>query len=198
MEYFVERVDPLNPFAVHFLDHLQGLNAFALGFLPFQALEEAISRGRVLQAFENGEPCGYMIHGKPRENTRILQTVVANDARRIQHATALVDALKIIANSVQAHMISLHCAEDLEANRFWEAIGFERTGRRLRNKRRTRWQIAYQIELPGKKLAAIMQAKRIEQAGVSSLHRLLVKGDARIGEVDIAKNRSTRHSFELD
>lgn len=197
MSYHVQRVDPLDPHASKFLDHLQGLNAYALGFLPFQALQEAISRGHVLQAFENGQPCGYMIHGKLRLQTRILQTVVANDARRVEHATALVDALTMLANHVQAHALSLHCAEDLEANKFWQAIGFERIGRRLKNKRGKRWQIAYQRELPAKKLTAIMQTKRVEQAGLANLQRLLVKGDARIGSLDLAKFRSRNHSIDL-
>jgi len=197
MSYHVQRVDPLDPHASKFLDHLQGANRYAIGFLPFAALQEAIARGRVMQAFENGEPCGYMIHGKPRKQTRILQMVVANDARRVQHATALAEALVLLCSSVPSHEITLHCAEDLESNRFWRAIGFEPVGRRLKSKHGKRWQIAYRKELPAKKLAAMIATKRVERAGVANLQRLLVKGDAQIGSLDLAKFRSRNHSIDL-
>jgi ribosomal protein S18 acetylase RimI-like enzyme len=150
-----------------------------------------------MTAFENGERAGYVIHGKVRKNTRILQIVVADDARRVEHATALVDAVTRLANAVRAHSISLHCAQDLDANRYWKAIGFKIAGKRLRDKRGRRWQNKWEITLPGAAEDAILASKRLDVAGISALHRLLVKGDARIGDVNFARFRSSKHHLLL-
>lgn len=194
-DYTIEQVENNNLEASKFLDFLQSKNNHALGFLPFVALETAIEQGRVIRAYENGEPCGYMIRGKIREETRILQIVVADDARRIEHATALVEALKGLCNAARAHSISLHCAEDLPANQFWEAIGFQKIGKRLKNKTGKRWQFKHRIDLPGLEIARIVKQKEIKQAGLSALHRLLVKGDARVGTVNLARHRLKNHQI---
>lgn len=198
MSYTIEAVERNNLEAKTFLDYLQRKNTHALGFLPYAALEEAIQRGHVLRAFENEEPCGYLIRGILRQETRILQIVVEDDARRIDHATALVEGLTALCNANRGHSISLHCAEDLPANLFWEAIGFSKVGKRLKNKTGKRWQHKHQIDLPAKEMARIIAKKEIKQAGLKNLHRLLVKGDARIGTLNLAKHRSKNHQFLIE
>jgi len=197
MEYIVKRVEPDDSQIRGYMDWLQGQNRHELGFLSWMALDEAIRRGRVLQATLNGELAGYVIHGKPGQNTRILQTVIQQDARRFEHGTALVEAVKIIANSVGGHKISLHCAEDLEANIFWDALNFSRTGQRLKDKTGKRWQNRYEISLPGAAQALKIAADRRDAAGVSRLHALLCKGDIRLASLDFARHRLSRHTLEL-
>ncbi len=198
MSYTIEPIPTNNLAATSFLDYLQSKNTHALGFLPFVALDTAIAQGRVLRAYENGEPCGYMIRGIFREETRILQIVVEDDARRIDHATALVEGLTALCNAKKGHHISLHCAEDLPANQFWEAIGFEQVGKRLKNKKGKRWQIKHRIDLPGRDIARIVKQKEINQAGLKNLHRLLVKGQASIGDMNLARHRSKNHHILLE
>lgn len=196
-EYTIQRVEPNDQQATKYLDALQGANSYALGFLTHQALNEHVQNRHVLLAFENSCPCGYLIHGRFADTTRILQTCVANDARRIQHATALVEGLTTLANNQRVHRISLHCAEDLDANQFWRSIGFTQVGMRLKNKSGRRWQLRHEISLPGERIAAMIRADRLRQAGIKRLHDLLSKGDARIANVDFAKHRAANHSFEL-
>lgn len=195
--YAISRLTPDDPSGVAFLDSLQSRNAHALGFLTWTALGEAIARGHVLRAWENGEPCGYLIHGRIKRETRILQTVVANDARRIQHATALVDALTTLANRAHGHVITLHCAEDLDANAFWKAVGFQQIGRRLKSKTGKRWQLRYEIRLPGEAEDRILQGKQLRDAGLERLHKLLVAGDVRLASVDWTRHRNHGHEILL-
>lgn len=124
--------DALLKYAVH----LQRECTNELGFLTRQALNEYNQRGQIVPAIENGEPCGYMAFydgrngNRPRNdpNTiRIYQIAVQHDARRIYHATGLVSRLLYHAQANRFTAISLRCATDLPANKFWRALGFMRT-----------------------------------------------------------------------
>lgn len=183
-----------------FLDYLQSREKNALGFLPFRALEQAIELGRVLLCFENDDPAGYVIHGPTKATTKIYQTVVCDDLRRVEHGTALVSAVTMRANAAGAEAISLHCAEDLAANSFWDALGFEFKGQRCRRKDRRRSQNRYEIILPGHAIAEQKRAAEREEAarivkeqGLSNLQRLLLKSDARHAEVTL-RRKVTRES----
>jgi hypothetical protein len=195
--YAVQRVEPTNQDASRFLDHLQRQHSYALGFLTHVAIAEAIARGRVLRAYENGDPAGYMIHGSIKPNTRILQICVANDARRIQHATAMIEALKVICSGPMVEMLSCHCAEDLDSNAFWQSLGFAKTGQRLKSKTGRRWQNRYELPLPGAVLKTMMAASSRQKSKTEGLFRLLTKGDARIAGLSFTRKKLARHSLLL-
>jgi ribosomal protein S18 acetylase RimI-like enzyme len=181
--------------SLKWLDHLQGANLHAVGFLTWAALNEALSRERVLLAYENGEPAGYVIHGSLRETTRILQIVVADDARRIEHGTALVQAVTDRANANHAHRILCHVADDLEANAFWRALGMTKTGERTRAKDGRRKQNRYEALLPGAAIARVARAKKIEEKGLDSLHRLLLRGGIDLGDMVLAGRPPKKHQL---
>ncbi|MDY3554776.1 GNAT family N-acetyltransferase [Gemmata sp. JC717] len=133
-------VRPAVPGDWTFLDHLQRLHHHAIGFLSRAALGEAIDRGRVLLALENGAPAGYL-YAAPRYHRRadvavIYQAAVSFDARRRHLGTGLVRAF---ADRLPATVgqVSLWCAADLEAGGFWSALGFAPVATRAgaRNKR---------------------------------------------------------------
>jgi len=99
-----------------------------VGFLPRQALEEKVAKGQVSIAFENGEPAAYILgqgsyHRDPVFGI-IFQAAVSYDARRRLLGTALVQHFM---DCMQPHvrLIGLWCAQDIEANEFWSACGFE-------------------------------------------------------------------------
>jgi len=183
-----------------FLDYLQKREKDALGFLPWAAFEQALEKGRVLLCYDNDDPAGYLIHGPVRPVTKIYQTVVCDDVRRILHGTALVEAVTERANAGHARRISLHCAEDLEANKFWEALEFKKTGQRCRRKDGSRMQNRFEIILPGDELARQEEAAKLEsyradlrKSGHTNLHRLLMKNDGRHGQIEIRrKNHGNR------
>lgn len=189
---------------ITFLDFLQGREKHALGFLPYQALRQAIELDRVLLCYENDEPAGYTIHGPPKAESKIYQVVVCDDVRRIEHGTALIEAVKLRANRAQGEILSLHCAEDLDANAFWKALGFEFTGTRCRRKDGRRLQNRYEIELPGKKIAADRRIaelngirERVKRDGLGRLRSLLCKNDKGHENVTFSRKKGRKHQIVI-
>lgn len=180
-----------------FIDYLQGKDRNALGFLPMIALQQAVSLGRVFLCIENDEPAGYVIHGPAKTHGKIYQVCVAQDARRIEHGTALVEAVRSVMIAGKAEDLTLHCAEDLAANRFWKELGFAQTGTRCKRADGKRMQNRYQIELPQKALNVMLLRKRLEEDGLTNLRRLLMKGDIRHAGVSFARKRQTKHQIYL-
>lgn len=185
------------PSVARFIDYLQAKDRNALGFLPFIALQQAVDLGRVFLCLENDEPAGYVIHGPAKTHGKIYQVCVADDARRIEHGTALVEAVRSVMIAGKAHDLTLHCAEDLTANTFWRALGFAHTGQRCKRQDRRRMQNRYQIELPQKALDAMMMRKQLEADGLTNLRRLLMKGDIRHGGVSFKRKQARGHQIYL-
>ena len=126
-------IQPAEPDDWTFLDGLQRAHPGALGFLSRAALGEAVARGRVLLAREAGAPVGY-VYGAPRYQRRpdvaiVFQVAVRAAARGRGLGAALVRAFadQLPEPAVQ---LSLWCAEDLGAGRFWSALGFVPVARR--------------------------------------------------------------------
>ena len=182
---------------VKFLDHLQDENRHALGFLPFEALRQAIELERVFLCYENDEPAGYVIHGPAKKHGKIYQVCVAEDARRIEHGTALIEAVRAVMNHARAHTLTLHCADDLPANDFWKTLGFAHIGRRCKRKDGSRWQNRYQVELPAKQADLLAYKAQLKADGLTNLQRLLVKGDIRLGSVPFRRKRQHGHTLYL-
>lgn len=197
-DFIVLRCPPDEGFWTKFLDHLANRHKHELGFLPLKAYEQAIALNRVFLCFENGEPCGYLIHGPGKEETKIYQVVVAEDSRRIEHGTALVDAARMIADRANAHILSCHVAEDLAAVRFWQAIGLHITGQRCRRKDGGRHQYRFEEDRPGKQLAKIALQKQLEQSKLTKLHALLTGHNPSLHAVNFQRKVSSNHTILLD
>lgn len=115
------------PADLTFVDYLQRRFSHQVGYLPLVALRNRIEKGCIWIAFEHGQPAGY-IHGVcpylRRPNLAIIyQAAIDYDVRHRAIGTALVEqwATTTAANAAQ---LVLWCAQDIEANLFWEAIGF--------------------------------------------------------------------------
>lgn len=126
-----------------YIRDLMAKNYEAVGFLPTPRLEDYAERGQVLVQRENGEPCGYLVFGNGWPVLKVYQCCIQVDARRAAQATALVDQLVSIARGRNCVAVSLWCADDLESNGFWKAMGFhfagQREGGRHRGRKHNRW-----------------------------------------------------------
>jgi len=122
----------------------------SLGFLPRQAFEEYQQRGQIWVTRENDEPCGYMLFGGNRRDVpcgrrtdagtmKIVHACIQYDARRIDHATQLVTMLEVRAVVQGFDRIALWCAQGLEANKFWAAMGYTNIGTRTKKRVHNRW-----------------------------------------------------------
>lgn len=104
-------------------EHLRTTHADALGFLPFNTYPQAIERDRLVCCVENDEPCGIVVWGKRKRRIKLQQTVIAPDSRRLLHATHAIHAIIDHPDCDDAEVMQLRCATDLEALKFWKAIG---------------------------------------------------------------------------
>lgn len=144
---------------VPYIQKLQDANRDALGFLSPVALTEYVQHRHVELAYENGDPAAYLLFGthgsttrSPRvDNVRIVQACVQYDARRVMHASSLVATLVERSTAAGLETITCWCADDLEANDFWAAAGFEHVASRNRRRhaRRSRLHRKWLYVLPG-------------------------------------------------
>jgi ribosomal protein S18 acetylase RimI-like enzyme len=120
-------------------------NYEAVGFIPLPALEQYVQRGQVLMQYENDEPCGYLAFGNGWPVLKVYQCCIQVDARRAAQASALVLRLIDIARERNCVAISLWCADDLESNSFWQAMGFhfggQREGGAKRGRKHNKWTL---------------------------------------------------------
>lgn len=148
-----KRVDAI----VRYACHLQRQHTDQLGFLPTVAIREYADRGQVIVATENDDPVSYVLfytgrHGnRPKRDPltcRIHQLCTQYDARRLAHATHLLNQVIDIATA--AHFLELQAwvADDLPANDFWQAVGFHKVAQRWGGERRNRLHNLWKLELP--------------------------------------------------
>lgn len=102
------------------------IDGHCLGWLPKLAYDQARDRGRIATCWRNADLVGFLMWGATLRTLKIYQTWVRKDARMIEHGRALVTHLTTKAPQTAAVEIRLWCAEDLPANRFWQALHFER------------------------------------------------------------------------
>jgi hypothetical protein len=123
---------------ISYIDNLAHKNSEALSFIPLPKIESYIKVGQVLTETENDDLCGYLIWGNGWPVLRIYQACIQYDVRQLRHGMNIVKQLIQIAEKRHCVAISLWCADDLEANAFWQSIGFQFAGQREGGKRRGR------------------------------------------------------------
>lgn len=124
--------------AVKYAVDLARKNSEAVSFIPTPRLEQYAESGQLMIEAENNDPCGFLVFGNTFPILKIYQACIQYDARRIHHGLNLLRRLIIYAEHYGFTAISLYCADDLEANRFWQAAGFQFAGQRLGGQRRGR------------------------------------------------------------
>ena len=116
---------------IKYIDLLRAKESEAVGFIPKVRYEMEIAGecgGDILVAREDGDLVGfaYITYGPPL-SAKIQQIVIQEDARRMDRATALLEEIAIRARNRGCAEIGCRCAEDLEANKFWQKLGFIKT-----------------------------------------------------------------------
>ena len=107
-----------------YIDHLQKKNAEELSFYPSQVFEREITNSRILLAKVNDEPAGYLYHGAMGVACKIHQACIEYDLRGQLYGSALVRFLISLCNLQNVSNLTLRCGSDIEANKFWNTMGF--------------------------------------------------------------------------
>jgi len=119
-----------------------------IGFLPRIAYKRILATGgSILVGSCNGQDAGFMVStGRiaHRPNAiQIYQAAVPEDLQRRELGTLMLT--RLISQFPSSTVVMAWCAEDLEANQFWEASGFQKTHsqepRNARKRRRQLWQL---------------------------------------------------------
>lgn len=135
------------------LDFVLGVmrqNTNALGFIPRATIEQRyIAHQQIVLATKAGTPVGYLLHGvaRPGGVLTIAQHVVEYDYREHGYGMDAVRELIARAQTANCRAVVLRCAEDLHANQFWAAAGFERTARLTASNARQRAINVYTFDL---------------------------------------------------
>jgi len=113
-----------HPEMLKYIDYLQRKNAEALSFYPMQVFEREQKNGRLYLGLLNGEPAGYLYVGASGGDVKCHQVCIQYDARRKLYGAMLVVAMENYANASLSNSITLRCGFDLDANKFWEELGY--------------------------------------------------------------------------
>jgi hypothetical protein len=114
--------------------HLQQKLAHAIGYMPPAAIDSCLDAGWIQTADLNDDAAGFIL-ARPRlacspTLTPIIQAAVHFDALRRHVGLAMVDQLAVKAKAAGQEALTCWCAEELDANIFWEAAGFIKVGHR--------------------------------------------------------------------
>lgn len=130
-----------------FIDALQKKQSKAVGFFQRQAIEGKIALGHVLVAETASERAGYLIgndqYFKRDDVGCIFQINVLPDRRRQFIAAALLKA-QFDRSAYGCRLYCCWCAQDIEANRFWESMGFVPLAFRAGSEKKQRVHIFWQ------------------------------------------------------
>jgi len=123
----------------------------ALGFIPDSAIRSRFApQGLyIIQHDRHGHRRGYLLHGPPKNGQplHIHQACIDRDHRLRRHATAAVTKLIRRAMLAGSTALLLRCALDLQANAFWQALGFTLTHITQGGERRNRLIAHYCLPL---------------------------------------------------
>lgn len=115
-----------------YIDKLQKENSYAVGFIQRTIWDEYVFGGkRNFVAFtveKNGDRVGYILVTPGKgvgQYAKIQQIAIQEDARRLEYGTMLIDAVRQLCEKLGRVGVTLRCRMDLDANKFWEALGFK-------------------------------------------------------------------------
>jgi N-acetylglutamate synthase-like GNAT family acetyltransferase len=134
-----------------YVKHLQRRFTNQIGFLPTQATEREIARGRFLLGELNHDDAGFLfLHpclATQPTTAAIIQAAVQMDAQRHAVGTALVAQAAAQAAANGSTILQATCLESLDANLFWRDCGFIEVARKQGGTARGKQTIIWRLPL---------------------------------------------------
>ena len=134
----------LLPADISAVDDLMKRNSQTLGFLPTEALNDYLHKGRVLGAKSEGDKLiAYLLYAPRQSSFHIFQLCVSQESKGQGIARKLLEELKGAATTQSA--ITLNCRRDFAAHQMWPRLGFvpigEKPGRSAAQLPLTMWHL---------------------------------------------------------
>ena len=140
-------VKPATMTDLKYITYLANLNGRSIGFIPKVAYESAIKgskpsknrwsdtcNDKIFMCYENAtennpDPVGFvmMSYGKI---AKVNQICIQEDARLLERGKALLSAATDHGMKNGIYQFGCGCADDLESNLFWAAMGWDKVGQR--------------------------------------------------------------------
>lgn len=151
-----------------YIDQVRSLgdaNRSALGFLPASAYTETAMKGGLWVAVDqtNNDLLGYLLFGGTYPHLKVFQVHVLPEFRSRGLARRLLEELKKYGEENNYQTISARVAAELEANRFWQGIGFRIIRRVAGSVRSGRTLNVYLFELDTPSLFRAIQIEASSQ-----------------------------------
>jgi hypothetical protein len=125
-----------------YITSLANKESKAIGFIPKIAYESAINgkkpsihrwsdtcNDKIFMCEENNEAVGFVMMSYGRI-AKVNQICIQEDARLIERGKALLDTAIKVGEQKNILDFGCGCANDLESNLFWNAMGWDKIGER--------------------------------------------------------------------
>lgn len=134
---------------IEFVKSLMRENSDSVGFIPTQGIKRAASKKCLIVQRIKNKRVGYLLFGpiQPGKDVHIWQECVHKDVRRMGCGRDVFTKLYRRTVRLGAKGISLRCAANLRANRFWQALGFKLISAKEPTNRRKRTINVYHLSL---------------------------------------------------
>lgn len=131
------------------IEHVSRPEFEAIGFLTREARARYHHQGKILIYYEQGEPTAFALHSGNQHtgSVQIHQALTTVPARRLLHQSALVDRVITRAMRGGSDHLKIRVADDLDANLFWRARGFQLIDQIKGGSRRARILNLYRLPL---------------------------------------------------
>jgi len=130
--------------------------SFSLGFIPKMAYESAITGEKTGKRWSkvcndklfvcscNNELVGFCLASFGKINSiyrvgKIAQICLQEDARKLERGRLLLNAILKWGKLVKTYAFNAGCADDLESNLFWKAMGWIKVGQRFGISHKNTW-----------------------------------------------------------
>ena len=136
------KVVKANLLDLKYIESLSKKESKSIGFIPKIAYESAITEkkpsihrwsdtcnDRIWLCKENDEPVGFIMMSYGRV-AKVNQICIQPDARLLERGKALLQAGVIHGIDKGIYDFGCGCADDLESNIFWNAMGWNKVGQR--------------------------------------------------------------------
>src|SRR5688500_2089830 len=161
---------------IPFIDGLQKIHSDRVGFMATSWIEAKIAKAEVIVAEDSsGEPVGYCMGVDKycgREDCGIIHQLNVAPGKQRGFVGATLLKAQFERSAYGCRLYCCWCAQDIEANRFWESMGFVALAYRAGSDRKRRVHIFWQKRIregdnetawwfPAKTDKGVMRADRI-------------------------------------
>ena len=142
-----------------YINHLSKLESKSLGFIPNPAYLSAITGIKTGKSWSlicndklfvcecNGDLVGFCLASFGHKHTNVMtrqgkiaQICLQTDARMLQRGRLLLDSVVDYGETIYIFNWTCGCADDLESNIFWKAMGWKKVGHRKGISSKNTWK----------------------------------------------------------